>query len=163
MPPLRGWLNGAKKQRTYEFVLPRDHMGLTSENGGKALKYDCEKCVAYCCSIYDRVQVTPRDVRRLAAHFNVLPEVATQRFTKLWGKERILRRRADRLFGQACMFLNQETRKCTIYHARPGTCREFPTTSRCAYYDLIEFERKQQDDPDVIPLVKITFRESKEK
>ena len=121
------------------------------------LKYDCDKCVAYCCSIYERVQVNARDVRRLAAHFGVTPEVASARYTKVFGKERILRRRADRLFGQACMFLNQETRKCTIYHARPGTCREFPTTTRCAYYDLIEFEREQQDDPDVVPLVKITF------
>jgi uncharacterized protein len=113
--------------------------------------------VAYCCSIYERVQVNNRDVRRLAAHFGVTPEVASARYTKVFGKERILRRRADRLFGQACMFLNQETRKCTIYHARPGTCREFPTTTRCAYYDLIEFEREQQDDPDVVPLVTITF------
>jgi Fe-S-cluster containining protein len=139
------------------------HMALTTVAANKTQKYDCNKCVAYCCSIYDRVQVTPRDLRRLAAHFNVLPEVASQRFTKLWGKERILRRRADRLFGQACMFLNQETRKCTIYDARPGTCREFPNTARCAYFDLIEWERTQQDDPDVIPLVKITFRDSKEK
>jgi len=124
------------------------------------LKYDCDKCVAYCCSIYERVQVNVRDVRRLAAHFGVTPEVASARYTKVFGKERILRRRADRLFGQACMFLNQETRKCTIYHARPGTCREFPTTTRCAYYDLIEFEREQQNDPDVVPLVKITFLEN---
>ncbi|HEY0431252.1 MAG TPA: YkgJ family cysteine cluster protein [Pyrinomonadaceae bacterium] len=130
-------------------------MGSTN---GTRLKYDCDKCVAYCCSIYDRVQVTPRDVNRLAAHFRVLPEVATKRFTKLYGKERILRRKTDKLFGQACMFLDQETRKCTIYDARPRTCHEFPTTSRCAYYDLIEFEREQQGDADVIPLVKITFK-----
>ena len=136
-------------------------MGATTTTGFKALKYDCDKCIAYCCSIYDRVQVTPRDIRRLAAHFAVLPEVASQRFTKLFGKERILRRKADRLFGQACMFLDQDTRKCTVYNARPLTCREFPTTSRCAYYDLIEFERDQQDDPDVIPLVKITFKDNK--
>jgi len=124
-------------------------------------QYDCDKCVAYCCSIYERVQVTNKDIRRLAAHFNLTPEAATLRFTKLNGKERILRRRADRLFGQACMFLNQDTRKCTIYNARPGVCREFPDDTRCAYFDLIEWERKQQDDPDVIPLVKITFKDSK--
>src|SRR6185437_10796881 len=127
-------------------------MGLTPVIGQKPKYYDCDKCIAYCCSIYDRVQVTPRDVKRLAA-----------RFTKTWGKERILRRRADKLFGQACMFLDQDTRKCTIYHARPGTCRQFPTTARCAYYDLIRFERTQQDDPDVLPLVKITFRNGKGK
>ena len=137
-------------------------MALTPITRTKALKYDCDKCVAYCCSIYDRVQVTQRDIKRLAVHFGVLPEAATQRFTKLYGKERILRRKADRLFGQACMFLDQDTRKCTIYHARPLTCREFPTTTRCAYYDLIEFERQQQDDPDVIPLVKITFKNGNE-
>jgi hypothetical protein len=28
---------------------------------------------------------------------------------------------------------------------------------------LLEFEREQQDDPDVIPLVKITFKNGKEK
>ena len=138
-------------------------MGLAPAKASKPLKYDCDKCVAYCCSIYERVQVTPRDIRRLASHFRVSPEVATQRFTKLFGKERILRRKADRLFGQACAFLDQETRKCTIYNARPLVCREFPTTSRCAYYDLIEFEREQQDDPNVIPLVKITFKNGKEK
>lgn len=136
-------------------------MGLSPGNGLKLAKYDCDKCVAYCCSIYDRVQVSPRDVRRLAAHFGVTPEVAVARYTKVWGKERILRRRSDRLFGQACMFLNQDTRKCTIYHARPGTCREFPTTPRCAYFDLIEFERGQQNDPEVVPLVKITFLDDK--
>jgi Fe-S-cluster containining protein len=136
-------------------------MGLGLATGQSPLKYNCDKCVAYCCSIYDRVQVTPRDIRRLALHFGVTPEVATARYTKVWGKERILRRRADRLFGQACMFLNQETRKCTIYNARPGTCRDYPDTSRCAYYDLIQWERKQQNDPDVIPLVKITFTNGK--
>jgi Fe-S-cluster containining protein len=121
--------------------------------------YDCDKCIAYCCSIYDRVQVNPRDISRLAKHFNVTPEIATKRFTKLYGKERILRRKADRLFGQACMFLDQDTRKCTIYDARPGTCREFPEATRCAYYDLMEFEREQQNDPDVLPIVKITFKD----
>jgi Fe-S-cluster containining protein len=132
-------------------------MGLATATS-KALKYDCDKCVAYCCSIYDRVQVTSRDIRRLATYFRLAPEIATQRFTKVFNKERILRRKADRLFGQACMFLDQDTRKCTIYDARPLVCREFPTTSRCAYYDLIEFEREQQNDADVIPLVKITFK-----
>ena len=132
-------------------------MGLTPATGYKALKYDCDKCVAYCCSVYERVRVSPRDIRRLAAHFKVLPEIASQRFTKLWGKERVLRRKSDPLFGEACTFLNLETRKCTIYHARPHICREFPVTSRCAYFDLLEFEREQQEDPDVIPLVKITF------
>jgi Fe-S-cluster containining protein len=120
--------------------------------------YDCLKCPAYCCAIYERVQVTPRDVNRLARHFEITPEEASQRFTKLNGKERVLRRKSDPIFGQACGFLNKETRQCTIYHARPSVCREFPVTTRCAYYDLLRFERRQQDDFDALPLVKITFR-----
>ena len=129
---------------------------LTDGNTGGT--YDCLKCPAYCCSIYERVQVTPRDIRRFAKHFGVTPEIATERYTKVFEKERVLRRKADSIFGQACTFLNPETRRCRIYQARPLVCREFPAASRCAYYDLLEFERKQQDDPDVLPLVKITFR-----
>jgi Fe-S-cluster containining protein len=124
--------------------------------------YNCSECPAYCCSIYERVQVTPRDIRRLAKHFNVTEELATKRFTKMYGtKERVLRRKADPIFGQACHFLNPETRKCTIYNARPAVCREFPDTARCAYYDLLKFEKRQQGDPDALPLVKITFRNGK--
>ena len=119
--------------------------------------YDCVKCPAFCCSIYERVQVTARDIRRLAKHFGVSEKVATARYTKMYGDERVLRRKADPMFGQACRFLNHETRGCSIYHARPAVCREFPTTTRCAYWDLLNFERVQQDDPDTLPLVKITF------
>jgi Fe-S-cluster containining protein len=123
--------------------------------------YDCNECPAYCCSIYERVQVTPRDIRRLAKHFSVTEEAATLRYTKFFEKERVLRRKADPIFGQACHFLNPETRKCTIYNARPAVCREYPDTTRCAYYDLLKFERQQQGDPDALPLVKITFRDGK--
>jgi hypothetical protein len=111
--------------------------------------------------VYDRVQVTPRDIRRLAKHFGITEEAATARFTKMYAKERVLRRKRDELFGVACKFINPETRGCTIYHARPAVCREFPITKRCAYYDLMKFEREQQDDPNTIPVVKITFKEIK--
>ena len=133
-------------------------MGKTSTNGQTKSYYDCVDCPAYCCSVYERVQVTPRDIRRLAKHFGVTVEVATARYTKMYGKERVLRRKKDTLFKETCEFINTETRGCTIYHARPAVCREFPSTQRCAYYDLLTFEREQQDDPKVIPLVNITFK-----
>lgn len=136
-------------------------MGEISRTGTVRSNYDCLDCPAYCCSVYERVQVTPRDLRRLAKHFNLSEEVAAARFTKFYEKERVLRRKADPIFGQACQFLNPETRGCTIYHARPAVCRQFPSTSRCAYYDLLRFEREQQGDPDALPLVKITFKNGK--
>src|SRR5215213_5849439 len=125
--------------------------------------FDCNKCPAFCCSIYERVQVTKRDVNRLARYFKVSVETAMKRYTKMWGDERVLRRTKDEIFTETCIFLNQETRGCGIYHARPAVCREYPDRTRCAYYDLLQFERNQQDDPTVLPLVQITFREVKKK
>jgi uncharacterized protein len=120
--------------------------------------FDCTKCPAFCCSIYERVQVTKRDIARLAKHFGVSIEVAIKRYTKLYKDERILRRKADHLFGKTCQFLDPKTRGCTIYHARPAICREYPGRSRCSYYDVLRFERTQQDDETVLPVFQITFQ-----
>src|SRR5918911_1930493 len=86
--------------------------------------FDCSKCPAYCCAIYERVQVTKRDVNRLAKHFGVTYEAAEKRYTKIdrSSGERVLRRKQDIIFDEACMFLDQEKRGCTIYHARPAVC-----------------------------------------
>lgn len=127
--------------------------------------FDCSKCPAYCCSIYERVQVTKRDLNRLAKYFGVTADVAARRYTKIHKEsgERVLRRKKDVIFEEACQFINPETRGCTIYHARPQVCREYPDRSRCSYYDLLQFERRQQDDENVLPLIQITFREVKKK
>lgn len=122
--------------------------------------YDCAKCPAYCCAVYERVQVTRRDLQRLARHFGVTVEQAIRRYTRMNGDERVLRRTEDHLLGEACMFLDRQTRRCTIYHARPEVCRNYPEKRRCAYYDLLQFERRQQqDNPNVIPVVHLTFPE----
>jgi Fe-S-cluster containining protein len=133
-------------------------MGKQTNGNQPRIYYDCTKCVAYCCSIYDRVSVTKRDLNRLAKHFGVSVEMATRRYTKLNGKERVLRQKKDVIFEKSCQFLDPVTRGCSIYHGRPQTCREYPARSRCSYYDALVFERDQQDDPNVVPLVQITFR-----
>ena len=120
--------------------------------------YNCSKCPAYCCSVYERVKVTQRDLTRLANHFGVDTETAQRKFTTTYHGERILRRKADPIFGKACRFLDPNTRGCTVYDARPRVCRNFPDRARCAYYDLLQFERNQQNDDSVVPLVQITFR-----
>ena len=122
--------------------------------------YDCSKCPAFCCAVYERVAVTDFDVKRLARHFKITVEVAKRRFTKMNGDERVLRRRPDHLLGETCRFLDPETRGCTVYHARPDVCRGYPKQKRCVYYDLLQFERRQQRDfPNVIPLIQLTFPE----
>jgi Fe-S-cluster containining protein len=120
--------------------------------------YDCRKCAAFCCSIYERVEVKPRDLKRLARHFGLTEDAARARFTRPYGDELVLRRKADPIFGRACKFLDPETRGCTIYDARPSVCREYPGRSRCAYFDVLRFERQVQGDPTVVPLVRLVFR-----
>jgi Fe-S-cluster containining protein len=127
------------------------------------IHFDCSKCPAFCCSVYERVSVTKRDISRMAKYFKLTVEQTIRRHTKLHGTERVLRRSADPILGESCKFLNRETRGCTIYHARPNVCREYPAKNRCAYYDLLTFERVQQGDPNVIPLVQITFRNVEKK
>ncbi|MRG91356.1 YkgJ family cysteine cluster protein [Polyangium spumosum] len=126
--------------------------------GRTRVQYDCNKCVAFCCSIYERVEVTTKDVKRLAAHFGVTPEVAEKRFTVHRFGGRILRRKRDPFFGKACKFLHPETRGCTIYEGRPQACREYPGKSRCGYYEVLQFEREIQDDPTIVPIVRLTFK-----
>lgn len=121
--------------------------------------FDCNKCPAYCCSIYERVAVTKRDIGRLAKHFGLSSDEARRRYTTSYEDERVLKRVDDAVFEKTCTFLDQKTRRCTVYHARPAVCRSYPGRSRCAYYDLLRFERIQQGDENVVPQVRITFRE----
>lgn len=118
-----------------------------------AKRFNCLKCPAYCCS-YERIDVTQRDIVRLAKHFGVTPEQALRRFTKIKEGDRVLRHQQDTVYKSICMFIDQETRRCTVYDARPGVCRQYPEGNRCGYYDFISWERRHQDDTDYIPLAK---------
>ena len=116
-------------------------------------KYQCSKCPAYCCS-YPEIEVTTRDIDRLARHFDLSYAQAEERFTKYDPKEKVreLRHQRDRIFTSVCALLDQKTRRCTVYEARPAVCRAYPDTPRCGYYEFLKFERAQQDDPKFIAL-----------
>lgn len=120
-------------------------------------KYDCTDCIGYCCSIYDRVDVTKKDLKRLAKHLKLSKEETEQRYTTQVDGVRSLGKVDDLIFERTCVFLNQTTRLCSIYEGRPEACREWPVHSgdRCVYYDILTFERTQQDDPDYAPIVDI--------
>jgi Fe-S-cluster containining protein len=116
-------------------------------------KYSCSECPAYCCS-YPEIEVTPRDLERLAKHFGLPYDVAEERFTKYDAKEKVraLRHRQDRIFATVCTFLDQKTRRCGVYEARPAVCRGYPDSPRCGYYEFLKFERAHQEDPKFIAL-----------
>jgi len=116
------------------------------------VSYKCEKCPAYCCT-YTEIEVTQRDVERLARHFDLGVRAAAERFTKVDAKgTRMLRHRKDKIFDSTCMLLDQDKRRCTVYDARPGVCRKYPDSYRCGYYDFLKFEREQQDDQELVAL-----------
>ncbi len=116
------------------------------------VSYKCEKCPAYCCT-YTEIEVTQRDVERLARHFDLGARAAAEKFTKVDSKgTRMLRHKKDTIFDSTCMLLDQEKRRCTVYHARPGVCRKYPDSNRCGYYDFLKFEREQQDDEELVAL-----------
>lgn len=116
-------------------------------------RYDCAKCPAYCCS-YELIAVTPRDIRRLAAHFEMTEEQAEKKFTKIREGVRVLRHRKDEIYGSTCMNLDPVTRRCGVYVARPTVCRQYPEINRCGYYEFLSWERKHQGNDDFIPLQK---------
>jgi uncharacterized protein len=114
----------------------------------KRTPYNCLKCPGYCCS-YPLIEIDKKDVSRLAKHFGLGFREARKKFTRKDPEATYaLRRKDDEYFGRICMFFDTDARKCTIYHARPGTCRKYPEAKRCGYWDFLEFERDQQDDKD---------------
>jgi Fe-S-cluster containining protein len=123
----------------------------SSGTGPTRAKYDCHKCPAYCCS-YPLIEINKRDIARLAKHFGLTYERAETRFTKYdkGEKARALRHQKDLHFKSVCMFLDTGTRQCTIYQARPGVCREYPDVPHCGYWEFLQFERQQQEDPTFI-------------
>lgn len=113
-------------------------------------KYDCLKCPGYCCS-YPVIEVKDKDAERIAKHFNLTPAQSEKKYFKAaHGYKRVMRRKADQHFGKICQFFDTDARRCTIYHARPSTCRAFPGPDNCGYYDFLSFERGTQEDETFI-------------
>ncbi len=112
--------------------------------------YNCSKCPAYCCS-YARIEVSNRDLLRLARQFGISYKQAEQRYTKTSSAGRVLRQKKDDIFKKVCEFLDPQTRRCSVYDARPAVCRTYPDSPRCGYYDFLASERRRQCDDQYIP------------
>jgi Fe-S-cluster containining protein len=80
---------------------------------------DCTQC-ANCCKVAT-VQVSERDVERLARYLRISPDRVLADYTVESEEEgRILKR--DKKSG--CVFLNGT--ECTVYDSKPDTCSRFP-------------------------------------
>jgi Fe-S-cluster containining protein len=88
---------------------------------------DCRAC-ASCCKVAE-TNVTARDAERLAKHLGISFKQFVAQYTTTSAmeedEETILRRRET-----GCIFL--EGNDCSVYEARPHTCRDFPHLMRGA-------------------------------
>jgi Fe-S-cluster containining protein len=99
---------------------------------------DCRAC-ANCCKVAE-TDITERDVDRLARYLRITPRQFVEQYTTSSAFEKdetILRRRET-----GCIFLDGND--CTIYDARPDTCRDFPHLMRGAG----SFESRMWQMPD---------------
>jgi Fe-S-cluster containining protein len=84
---------------------------------------DCTTC-ANCCKVATAV-VSERDFERLAKHLRISRERFVAEYTMESEEEgRILKRTGE----EGCVFLDGTA--CTVYEARPDTCRRFPHVVR---------------------------------
>lgn len=99
---------------------------------------DCRSC-ANCCKVAE-TDVTERDIERLARYLGMPARQFVAEYTTASAFEQdepILRRREP-----GCIFL--EGNECTVYEARPDTCRDFPHLIRGAG----SFESRMWQMPD---------------
>jgi hypothetical protein len=111
-----------------------------------------------CCSLYERVAVNEGDIVALSQHFGVSRRTFLRMYTHRNGTERLLNRVPDDVLEETCVFLNKETRLCGVHQSRPEVCRVWPpaeTAGRCVYYDVLQFERSFQGDPNLVIKVEV--------
>ena len=99
---------------------------------------DCLTC-ANCCKKMTPT-FTPKDLKRISAHFGETPE----EFKKKWLKK-------DRSNGdwvnvtQPCQFLNLNDNKCSIYAIRPVDCSGFPHLAKKKFDDYAHVHKQNID------------------
>jgi Fe-S-cluster containining protein len=107
------------------FLKTHDHNEKRFRRIGEEIEdqIDCTVC-ANCCKVAS-VQVSDRDVARLAKSLRITPQKFIAEYTVLNEKEntRDLRRTES-----GCVFLSGND--CTVYDDRPTICRDFPHVVR---------------------------------
>lgn len=89
-------------------------------------------------------------MKRLAKYFGLGFRQAIKRYIiRRYDEPYTMKRKADKYFGRVCQFFDTRKRRCTIYEARPSTCRSYPGKV-CGYYNFLTFERELQEDPTFV-------------
>lgn len=83
------------------------------------LETNCLSC-ANCCKTMTPT-FTPKDIKRIAAHFEIKPIEFKRKWLYQHGKD------PDWInTSMPCQFLNKQNNMCSIYEVRPADCAGFP-------------------------------------
>jgi Fe-S-cluster containining protein len=86
------------------------------------LKFECSQCGDCCTGAPGYVWVTGEEIAALAQELKIEVEEFERRFVRKVGIRKSLIE-----FGNGdCVFFDGDSRKCTVYGARPKQCRTWP-------------------------------------
>ena len=86
------------------------------------LRFECTQCGACCSGEPGYVWVEPEEIQAMADERGMSLEDFEAEFIRSIGPDKSLREYKN---GD-CILLDRETRKCTVYAARPIQCRTWP-------------------------------------
>jgi Fe-S-cluster containining protein len=96
---------------------------------------DCLSC-GNCCKQMTPT-FTPKDVKRISAHFEMTPVAFREKWLKYDKKD-------DHWHNtrQPCQFLNLSDNKCSIYPIRPSDCAGFPHLTKRKTVDYVHVHKQ---------------------
>jgi len=100
----------------------------------------CNYCSAVCCSL--AVEVKAQDLIRLELMDEFELEDNPKKIAKRMIKQGVIEHyhsktgtfTLSRMANGDCFYLDQKSRRCTVYHSRPDTCRNHPQIGPRAGY-----------------------------
>jgi uncharacterized protein len=87
------------------------------------LRFKCTGCGDCCTGAPGFVWVNKEEIAALAAEVGMTEEAFEKKYVREVGVRKTLKERKK---SYDCVFLDAETRKCTVYNARPRQCRTWP-------------------------------------
>ena len=88
----------------------------------RGLKFSCTQCGDCCTGAPGFVWVNQEEIAALAQ----LLELDMEQFEKLYVRAVGIRRSLVEFPNGDCVFFDGDTRRCTVYEARPRQCRTWP-------------------------------------
>ena len=88
------------------------------------LRFQCTGCGDCCTGGSGYVWVNQAEIDALAARLAMTPVAFEKKYVNQVGVRRSLKELRHRQYD--CVFLDAETRRCTVYEDRPRQCRTWP-------------------------------------